>query len=324
MTFFWNFLKKSVFSCIENYRNLISRFLKYLEVEQGASPNTVAAYGRDLNAWREFAAGGKDDFRPEDLTASDLRVWIASMGQQGMSAATLRRKLQAVRAFYRWMMRFHGLKANPALDITPSRKAHPLPVNVRRAETEAMLADETDRWEGSSPLMQETSRLVVDILYNTGLRCQELIDLTDADVDTARCQIRAFGKRRKERIVPFGSELRDSIDAYRSHRDEAFGRSCAADPFLVGPKGNKLYRKAVYNIVNRAMKRNNVHATRLSPHVLRHSCATDLLNAGADLNAVRELLGHASLASTQIYTHLSYSDLKQNYQQAHPRAIKTK
>ena len=287
------------------------------------SPNTLTAYRRDLADWQDFSTNGSAEFRPDDLTAADLRAWIAHLGRKGLSAVTLRRKLQAVRAFYRWMMRYHGLKNNPALDITPSRKPQPLPVNVRQAETESMLADAPTMWEGTTPFLQERNRLVVDMLYSTGLRCQELIDLSDADVDTAQCQIRAFGKRRKERIVPFGKELRDSILSYRRLREQSFGKVRGADPFFLSPKGNKLYPKAVYNIVNHAMRRNNVHASRLSPHVLRHSCATDLLNSGADLNAVRELLGHASLASTQIYTHLTYSDLKQNYEQAHPRATKS-
>ena len=161
--------------------------------------------------------------------------------------------------------------------------------------------------------------LLLLMLYSTGMRCSEAQGLLDRDVDTKKRQLRVVGKRDKERVIPFGDELADAVDAYRALRD-ATGAS--GDPHLfVRADGSPLYRKLIYNVVRRAMD-GEVHAARHSPHVLRHSFATDMLNNGADLNAVKSLLGHASLSSTQIYTHVTFSDLQHNYQQAHPRALK--
>lgn len=297
---------------------LIEKFLKYMEVELNLSPNTLAAYRRDLKAWRDYATGGSGrDFQPMDMTTGDLRRWLAFERRRGCSVATLRRKTQSLRAFFRYLMRHHGLACNPALDIVNAKLPKPLPAVVKTAETGAMLDAEVD----SGDFRQVRDALVLEVLYDCGLRCQELIDLQDAAVDTRGMSMRVMGKRRKERIVPFGPVLARRIDDYRESRATVTGVP-ATDTFFVRPDGQPLYRKLVYNIVHDAMTAAGVHATRLSPHVLRHSCATDMLNAGADLDAVRQMLGHASLATTQIYTHLTYRDLQYNYQHAHPRALK--
>jgi len=305
--------------------DILQRFIHYIGAEQNLSPNTVAAYRRDLEAWRDYAtSGGRREFVPDDMSPTDLRVWLADCRRQGCSTLTLRRKLQSLRAFYRYMMRYEGLPSSPAAELQAARVAHPLPVQVKEAETHAMLdAMEADTAVCDAGFEAVRNALIVEMLYDTGLRCQELIDLKDAGVDTVNGIMRVMGKRAKERLVPIAPHLAQAIVKYRSVRAEETGITVTG-PFFVRSNGMALYRRLVYSIVHNAMAGAGVHASRLSPHVLRHSCATDMLNHGADLNTVRELLGHASLATTQIYTHLTYRDLQQNYQQAHPRAQKNK
>ena len=296
---------------------MIEAFLKYMSNELGLSALTVEAYGRDLRQWEEYAtSGGRYELRPESTSVSDLRLWLASLSREGASARTVRRKVQALRAFFRYMMRVHGMGDNPAAELMIPRQKRQLPVYVRQEETMAMIDAMESRAE-SGDFTDLRNALILDMFYSTGLRCSELTGLKDADVDTVKGELKVLGKRNKERIVPFGTELSDLIDDYRRVREATVGRGCG--PFFVRASGEPLYRKLVYNIVHRAMEE-NVHASRMSPHVMRHSFATDLLNNGARLASVQQLLGHQSLSTTQVYTHISFRELKQNYQLAHPRA----
>ncbi len=295
---------------------MITKFLKYLLSEQGLSPLTVEAYGRDLRQWADYATGGgRYELRPETASLNDLRLWLADVSLKGTSPRTIRRKIQSLRGFYSYLMRFHGLSDNPAAELTAPRAPRNLPVYVRTEETMAMLDAEESGGDGSFDSVRNL--LIIDLLYSTGLRCSELIGLRDCHVDTVKRELKVVGKRNKERIVPFGYELSEMIDRYRSLRDEAVGFT--TEFLFVRQDGRPLYRKMVYNVVHGAME-GRVHASRLSPHVLRHSFATDMLNSGAELTSVQQLLGHSSLSTTQVYTHISFRELKQNYQLAHPRA----
>lgn len=318
--------------------NEIDTFILHLRNELNYSPNTLSAYRTDLDEWAQFATAG----RPEtlivtDVTTSDLRTWIASRSRAGDSPRTLRRKVSALRSFFRFLMRTRGLPANPASALPLIRLPQDLPVFIRPADTERLLADThvsappADPPADADPTPDHQfstirDRLIIDLLYSTGMRCSELINLTDVNVDTRRGELKLLGKRNKERIVPFGPVLGEAIDTYRRLRDSdpatAIAPGDRSAPLLVRHDGRPLYRKMVYTIVHSALTDAGVHASRLSPHVLRHSFATDMLNAGASLSSVRQLLGHASLASTQVYTHVTYSELQHNYQLAHPRALK--
>ncbi len=297
---------------------MIDEFLKYLEAELGLSVNTLSAYATDLRQWTEYICHKRavEHFDPSTVSSTELRGWLAKLGKDGLTPRTLRRKAQSLRAFYSYLMRHCRLSVNPASELTLAKIPKHLPVYVRQEETNAMIDAEVD----DTDFTAVRNSLIIDMLYTTGIRCSELTGLRDADVDVARGELKVLGKRNKERIIPFGKDLTDRIIAYRHLRSEA-GIGCCAT-FFVRDNGLPLYRKLVYNVVHRAMVDNGVHASRMSPHVLRHSFATDLLNDGADLNAVQQLLGHASLSTTQIYTHLSYRELKHNYQLAHPRAKK--
>ncbi|MDE6486162.1 MAG: tyrosine-type recombinase/integrase [Muribaculaceae bacterium] len=291
---------------------MIDEFLKYLESETGASAHTVRAYGSDLRLWCDFAAGG-DEPDLASVTLDDLRAWIASMAAGGVAARSLRRRVQSLRALYAWAMRRKGLAVNPAAELTPARIPHPLPSFIRPDETATVLD------AGFDPDDFEAMRahMVMLLLYATGMRASELTGLRDADVDTTRRELKVLGKRNKERIIPFAEEVKQTIEQYRAVRDRIVGFT--PEYFAVRPSGEPLYYGLLNRIVHSQLD-GSVHSAKRSPHVLRHSFATDMLNNGADLNAVQRLLGHASLATTQVYTHLSYRDLQNNYQLAHPRA----
>lgn len=257
---------------------------------------------------------------PEDVTFSDLRLWVAHLAGSGSSPRTIKRKVSALRAFYRYLLRQGDISVNPASRLVLPKPSKTLPVNVRPEETSAILDADIPHDDFAAV----RDRLILDILYSTGMRCSELIGLRDADVDTVKGELKVLGKRNKERVIPFGPELAEAIDAYRAMRDSSPLTSvCRADtsaPLMVRDNGEQLYRKMVYNVVHRMLSEGGAHAERLSPHVMRHSMATDMLNGGAPIATVQQLLGHASLTSTQVYTHVTYRDLKHNYQLAHPRA----
>jgi len=264
--------------------------------------------------WCEWATDGHtEQFNPLDMTTADLRQWILHLSQNGDSPRTLRRKATALRSFYKYLMLTGRMDHNPAYDIILAKPDKPLPSFIRPLETERLFDEPFDR----ENFTETRDRLIILMLYTTGMRRAELINLTDINVDTARCELKVLGKRNKERIIPFGNELKEMIDLYRSLRENE--TIAPPDAFFVRPGGMPLYPMMVERIVHNTLS-GRAHAPRLSPHVLRHSCATDMLNNGADITAVQQMLGHSSLSTTQIYTHLTYRELKQNYQRAHPRA----
>ncbi len=301
---------------------MIDRFIDYLRYERSLSANSIAAYRTDLLQMRDFICQGDNgEFAPEKITRNDLRRWILSLSSAGIAPRSLRRKVQSLRSFYRYLMQHHGLVDNPAQDLQLAKLPKLLPSNIQPSETKVMLNDMVDEAMGDDDPLRVRNSLIVTMLYTTGLRSQEIVDLKDVNVDTARCELKVRGKRNKERIVPFGTELKEMIEHYRTLRDRDL-TGTAPDTFFVRSNGEPIYRRLVYKVVHETLSSYSIHAGKLSPHVLRHSFATDMLNDGADLVAVQHLLGHESLATTQVYTHITYRELKQNYQLAHPRALK--
>ncbi|MDE6490340.1 MAG: tyrosine-type recombinase/integrase, partial [Muribaculaceae bacterium] len=286
----------------------IDSFLTYIRCELTLSVHTVSAYKRDLEQWAEYATGGKpEQLQPATVTLNDIRLWVTSLNNSGDSARTVRRKIQSLRAFYKYLMRRHGFKVNPAAEIQLSRASKTLPVYIRPAETAAIMDEEVD----SDDFIAVRNKLMLLMFYSTGIRTTELETLLDTDVDTSRCELKVLGKRNKQRIIPFGKELADMITAYRNTRDDLVPGS-PPERFFVRPTGDPVYRKLIYNVVHRSLA-GRVHSSRQSPHVLRHSFATDMLNNGAELTAVQQLLGHSSLATTQIYTHVTLRELQNSY-----------
>ena len=295
---------------------MIEGFLKYLRYELNYSVHTVLSYGNDLRQFADFfARGDSEQLRLDDVSTNDIREWMMSLSNAGDCQRTIRRKVQSVRALYKYMQRRGLIDNNPAAMVELAKLPKRLPSYVRSENINALLDQDIDLADFTAV----RNKLMLMMFYETGIRRAELIGLTDANVDTSAMQIKVHGKRNKDRIVPFGSELLEWIVRYRELRSQQVAAVC--DAFFVRPNGKALYPSLVYNVVHDALQAAG-GTDKFSPHVLRHSFASAMLNNGAQLNNVKELLGHESLAATQVYTHITFSELKDNYQSAHPRALK--
>ena len=294
--------------------NLLDRFRDYLAYELRTSPLTVDAYLTDCSQFADFITGGKPElFDAVSVTRNDIRSWIASAPLASEAASTRRRKLLSVRALYRYLRRAGEVAVNPAADIPLPRIGKPLPAFVKEAEIETITsADEF----ATDDFLQYRDALVVDMLYSTGMRCAELRDLCDADISFDRAEIKVTGKGNKQRVIPLAAQLASRIRRYQQLRDLRVGSPVPR--LIVSAKGKPMNNSALSRIVK--VRLTSSSAPRKSPHVLRHTFATTMLRHGADINSVKELLGHASLATTQIYTHLTLTELRDAYAGAHPRS----
>ena len=288
----------------------IERFESYLEAEQRCSPHTIEAYGRDLRQLADRCGIDDENIEEGSIATADIRAWIGSLGDQGLSALSLRRKLQSIRAFFRWGRRCGIFESNPAADVTLAKKRRKLPTFVKEDELEDVLAST------SRCFAEERSHIIITMLYTLGLRQAELLSLTDADISLPGREIKVTGKRNKQRVIPMPDELRAEIVRWQKIRDDRYPALSNPKPLIAGPHGF-LSKHQLYKIVKSGLA--TTSTSRKSPHTLRHSFATAMINNGADLDAVREMLGHVSLATTQIYTHLSFKDLMDNYSKSHPR-----
>ncbi len=299
---------------IDSYPEAVKPFLKYLLYELNRSEKTIVAYGTDLKDFERYL---KETEALLDLTkasADNVRNWmVCLMDDSHNSAASVNRKLSSLRAFYRFLLRKGMVKVNPMLKIVGLKKKKPLPSFVREKDMDRLL-DSTSFAEGFEGCRD---RLILEMFYATGMRLSELIGLDDVDVDFLARQIKVTGKRNKQRLIPFGDELSDDLLKYIKVRNEALPEREKA--LFVLSNGNRMYPAAVYKLVRRNLSK-VVTLKKKSPHVLRHTFATAMLNDNAELRAVKELLGHESLATTEIYTHTTFEELKKVYKQAHPRA----
>ena len=294
----------------------IEMFLKYLRYELNYSVHTVLSYRNDLNQFAEFlVGGGNDELRLESVTPNDVREWMMNRTQGGDSLRTIRRKVQSLRALYKYMEREGLVDDNPAAEVELAKLPKKLPSYMRVESMDALFDEQIDVTDFEAV----RDRLIVMMLYETGIRRGELIDLLDINVDTGKKEMKVHGKRDKDRIVPFGAELCQWIAMYRRQRNRVAGGH--VENFFVRKNGEKLYPSLVYKVVHDALLEVG-GGNKYSPHVLRHTFASAMLNDGAELNNVKELLGHESLAATQVYTHITFRELKDNYQSAHPRALK--
>lgn len=292
-------------------------FLKYIRYELNLSACTVLSYKNDLRQLSNYLTGdGKEEFDAASVTSGDIRAWIAYLSRKGLSSRSIRRKIQAVRAFYKYLILTGEVTENPAADVELAKIRKPLPVFVREENINELIDEEID----TGDFEEVRDKLMIMMLYETGIRRAELIGLKDKDVDDAKGELKVLGKRNKERIVPFGHELAGWISKYRQVRANQVG-TALTESFFVRETGEPLYPMLVHRIVHRELTQAG-GSSRQSPHVLRHTFASAMLNGGADLNSVKELLGHESLAATQVYTHITFRELKSNYEHAHPRALK--
>jgi len=289
-------------------------FLKYLQFEKRYSSHTICSYETDLEQFGIFCNSVIKDF---DITKADHRIirsWIVHLTENNISARTIRRKLTTLRSFYRYLNREGLLSNNPAEKIIPPKLSKRLPVFVDEDSINTLI----DNYEFGDDFSGVRNRLIMEMFYTTGVRLSELINLKNIDIDHYNMTIKVLGKRNKERIVPYNASLNKTIKEYVEKKKE-ISQEDGMDFFFITDKGNKIYNKFVYRIVNKYLQLVTT-IEKKSPHVLRHTFATHMLNSGADINAIKELLGHANLSATQVYTHNTFEKLKNIYKQAHPRA----
>ena len=287
-------------------------FLQYIQFEKRFSPHTLLAYESDLTQFFEYQ---KKAYETDDVSGINhpmIRSWIVSMMEQGITPRSINRKITTLKTFYKFLLRKGEIHLNPMLKVLSPKTSKRLPVFVEEVKMDLLFQ------EGNFGKDFEAirDRLMLEFLYATGMRLSELIGLTDNDVNAYEGQLKVLGKRNKERIIPFTNKLKGLIKEYREERDQHF---TAVPSFFVTDKGKTLYPKLVYRIVTSRLG-DVTTLDKKSPHILRHTFATHMLNNGADINSVKELLGHANLSATQVYTHNTIEKLKQAHKQAHPRA----
>lgn len=291
----------------------VDSFLQYLQKERKYSLNTVQAYENDLLEFSEFCEKrlSKDVL---NVGVSDVREWIVEMsdGSGAVGVRTVKRRISALRSFYKYLRRGGLVSKNPAAVLVLPKASKPLPKFFREEEMGRLLDDVMTGDE----FQDRRDKLIIDLFYQTGVRVSELVEIKDSDIDMGRGMLRVFGKRRKERLIPIGGKLLKEIEAYKAKRNTEVGKT---SELFVRKNGEKMYRRGVYDVVHRSLTKVSSLKKR-SPHVLRHTFASTMLNNGADIYAVKALLGHSSLAATEVYTHSSFAKLIKTYKTAHPRA----
>lgn len=292
---------------------LADSFLDYLRYERNYSEKTVLAYGEDISQLSEFAEERMGKFDPVEVESDLIREWIVSLMDRGYTSTSVNRKLSSLRSFYKFLLKQGEVSVDPLRKITGPKNKKPLPSFLKESEMNKLL-DDTDFGEGFRGCRD---RLIIETFYATGIRLSELIGLNDADVDFSASLLKVTGKRNKQRLIPFGDELKETMLEYVNVRNSMISER--SDAFFIRENGERLYSDLVYNLVKRNLSK-VVTLKKRSPHVLRHTFATTMLNNNAELSAVKELLGHRSLSTTEIYTHTTFEELKKVYKQAHPRA----
>lgn len=294
--------------------SFISLFIQYLQFEKRYSQHTIIAYQEDLNQFFLFLEKTFGETALASIKTTFIRTWLASLKDQQLTAKSINRKTSTVKSFFKFQLRQGHILQNPAATITAPKIGKRLPVFVEKKDIETLFnhVEFPDDWTGM------TERMILQLLYQTGMRRSELINLKETNVDVANANIKILGKGNKERILPCNTTLIKQLQDYAQTKKTKFAHYDSTF-LLVNEKGKKLQPGWVYKAVNKYLSLVTT-IDRKSPHILRHTFATHLTNAGAELNAVKELLGHSSLAATQIYTHNTIEKLKDAYKKAHPKA----
>lgn len=293
---------------------MIESYLKYLKYEKRYSQHTIISYQTDLESFRLFLSEFDPDLNIENADHAIVRAWVVSLMDQQLSPRSVNRKLSSLRSFYKFLIAREIISQNPLQKLKVLKTNKQLPGFVNENDMAKMLeeADFGDDFEGWR------DRLVLELFYGTGIRLSELLHLKPGDINFFENQIKVTGKRNKQRVIPFAKNLRTIIENYNRKKNDLFS-SNDDNPLIVTTSGAPCYPMIIYRIVRKYLDQFTT-LDRRSPHILRHTFATHLLNKGADLNAIKDLLGHSSLAATQVYTHNSMEKLKQVFDQAHPKA----
>lgn len=311
----------------------VADYLEYLQRERGRSANTLRAYDVDLRNLGQFLQHQSQDPSLKQITVEMLRDWLAQLHEGQVSRTTLARRISAVKNFFAWALKHQLIDTDPALRLAAPKKERRLPHVLQPSQIDRLLSEKTEVTAGAgdsesaaksgldarSQAVAARDKVIAELLYASGLRISELVALDVDDIDFERRTLKVLGKGNKERVVPFGKPAERVIIAWiRSHR-KVLARQEAKGALLVGVRGARLNVRQAREVISKALE--SLGDTAASgPHALRHTVATHLLDGGADLRAVQEFLGHASLATTQLYTHVSVDRLRQSYRQAHPRA----
>ena len=292
----------------------IESYIEYLQLEKNYSSHTIQAYKKDLVQFNSFLED-ESVVSVFDVNYSLIRSWVTSLLENGDTHRTVNRKMSAIKSYFKFLLKIGRISINPADSFKSLKVAKKIQVPFSTEEVLKLLDSsyDTDDFE------QSRDFLIIELFYATGIRREELINLKVPDVDLISNQIKVTGKRNKQRIIPLVSSIKDHVEKYLSLRDQFVEKT--TDEFFITSKGIKVYPSLVYRVIKSYFSKVSLKV-KISPHVLRHTFATHLLDHGADLNAVKELLGHTSLSSTQIYTHSSMATLKGVYGDAHPRSKK--
>jgi integrase/recombinase XerC len=289
-------------------------FVNYLKFEKRFSPHTIKSYNVDLDQFSRFLQTKiKDKIDLNKVDEHLIRRWMVALIDDKISTRSVNRKITSLKTFFRFLVRNKIIDNNPVDKVITPKSKKRLPVFVEQDKINFLLDD----IDFGSEFDNIRDKLIVEMLYSTGIRLSELVNLTDNRVNTKERSIKVIGKRNKERIIPFPEPLNETIKIYINKRTELFADK-TFQFFFVTRRGEKIYDKLVYRVVNRYLEL-VTKIEKKSPHVLRHTFATHMLNNGADLNAIKELLGHSNLSATQVYTHNTFEKLKEIYKQAHPR-----
>lgn len=291
---------------------LLNEFLKYLKLEKRYSSNTVKAYQIDLTQFQDYLEETYESVL-QKAKHPMVRSWLAQMLDFGFSPRSVNRKITALKSFYKFLLKKEEIREDPTIKIVSPKMSKKIPSFVEEAQMRKLL-DELDFVDGYAGVRD---KLIIELFYSTGIRQAELINLKIKDIDISSRTIKVLGKRNKERLIPLTNVLCQKIDAYLKLRAELPIKDYSY--LFLTTKGKRLYPSLVYRQVNHYLSQ-VTSLDKKSPHVLRHTFATHMLNNGADLNAIKELLGHANLSATQVYTHNTIDKLKKVYNQAHPRA----
>ena len=292
---------------------MIEQFLNYLRFERNASPQTVQTYEESLYEFESYLTFKDSGLSIGAADADLIREWMESLMDRGNNASTINKKLSALRSFFRFALKRKLVAKDPAHCVTGPKKSKPLPQFLREGEMDRLL----DQVEWGDNYKDVRARTLLLLLYETGLRRSELTGLNNVDVDFEVCQLKVTGKRNKQRIVPFGEELAEALRHYIAVRDDQVTGDC--DALFLSDKGHRMTASQVYQIVRKHLTTVTSMKKR-SPHVLRHTFATAMLNNGAGLESIKNLLGHESVSTTEIYAHTTFEQLKRVYKEAHPRA----
>ena len=296
------------------FQEAISLFTAYLQFEKRYSQHTIRAYHDDLAQFSAFLLKEFEIAEIQEVIGAFVRSWLANIKDGGANARTINRKISSLKSFYQFLLRQQVVASSPMGAIVSQKPPKRLPQFVAEKDMDKLwrYTDFPDTWHG------RTERLILELFYNTGMRLAELVNLKESQLDSSNLSLRILGKGNKERIIPCSKALMDDLLAYHNEKKE-FPDGADQSVLFVNEKGKKLYPKWVYNAVRKYLDPATTIEKR-SPHVLRHTFATHLLNEGAELNAVKELLGHSSLAATQVYTHNTIGKLKEVFKKAHPKA----